>query len=261
VYARFLGAVGLVVGLVFIALGIVSVDDAGQGTEVIATAGPAAPVLSPDGQFDLDRPAITVQAHGSVTAPAERVDVALILSGGSGSSAFGFELLDREEIGPILTSLRLAGVPDPTIDSFVSSPFRTNVAGVLRFSWNRPDTFDALLDSVIEAASDTRYSVDGIETVVALDGCEEELATARETAFAAAEAEALELARVAGVTLGEVVAVTETTAVPLMAASIVTIDECGTVRPSSVITTSNLDRPSFESLTVNVSLIVAFAIE
>ncbi len=260
-YVRLLGAVGLLVALVFVALGVASVDDGKRPSEVVTTAGPAAPVLSLDGQFSLDAPLITVQSFASVTVPAERIDVALAIAGTLGFGSSNLDLTSREAVGPILTVLQLAGAGEPVIDRFASSPFSPATAGVMRFSWDRPDTFEALMESVLEAAVDSRVSVTGIEVRMALNDCSEPLTRARAAAFEAAEVEARDLARAAGLSIGEVVAISETPSALLNQAAQVGADECGTLRPAITFGTSNIDRPALGLVRVNVGLIVAFAIE
>ncbi len=114
---------------------------------------------------------------------------------------------------------------------------------------------------MIEAVRDSRVSLASIETRAALNDCTEPLALARAAAFEAATDEARDLARAAGLTIGQVVAISETPSTFLSEAAQIGADECGTLRPPITFGTSNLDRPAFDSVRVNVGLIVAFAIE
>jgi uncharacterized protein YggE len=123
------------------------------------------------------------------------------------------ELLDDEELDPVVAALREAGVDGDsiTVSTFVASPYDTfGAAAEIRFRSDKPKDLNVVLKAAQDALrKETEYGAQSAATVFTVEDCEALEADARDAALDDARARAERVAEQAGVVLGGITAITE----------------------------------------------------
>lgn len=161
---------------------------------------------------------ITVLGYGAAKAPADRAHVRLT-TGGS-SSFYGpegpvFEPVDEETLAIMRDVLIANGILSTTIttDAFATSSFDPSATvGEVRFVSSEPAALNDFIMTVVEQLeADRGPKIRGATAIFAVNDCAALEADAMQTAFANARARAESVAAEMGLSLGDLLTVSEHT--------------------------------------------------
>ncbi len=159
-------------------------------------------------------PGITVLGLGEVEV---KPDVAVVrLTVGSGSSFSGsdesVELIDEEELEPVVEALVDAGAPEDDIYvSTFSTPYGLSEgAALITFKWPKPQDVKEILRKAQDAIrKQTKYNLQQVAVSFGREKCEGPEEKAMDVALADARARAERLAALSDAKLGDLIAVSE----------------------------------------------------
>jgi hypothetical protein len=208
-------------------------------------------------------PGITVLGSGETSARPDGALIGLTIGSRSGFGPGGptFQLVDQDELDPVVAALRRAGADNVAVDRFGGrsySPYGQSAMVTLEAA--RPDDVDKLLAAAREAlvGTDSEYSLQSATVIFTLENCSQLEERASKDALADAGRRAKQTAALAGVELGAVLAISEATfASPSGPGS--TGCESLRLRGPNLITTRTVEN-SAEKVTIAVTLQVTYAL-
>lgn len=159
-------------------------------------------------------PGITVVGLGQVEV---KPDVAVVrLTVGSGSSFSGsdetVELIDEEELEPVVEALVDAGAPEDDIYvNTLSTPYGLSEnSALITFKWPKPQEVKEILRTAQDAIrKQTKYNLRGVAVTFGRDKCQGPEEEAMDAALVDARERAEKLAALSDAKLGNLIAVSE----------------------------------------------------
>jgi uncharacterized protein YggE len=162
-------------------------------------------------------PGITVVGSGEVEVKPDLALVHLTVGSGSrfDSSEGSVQLIDEQELGPVVEALTDAGVDkdDLYVDTFSGSSFGSDQgSAVIAFKWPRPQEVKKILATAQRAIrKETAFNLQDVSIVFMRHDCDGPEQKAMRAALADARKRAERLASLSDAKLGRLIAVSEAT--------------------------------------------------
>lgn len=156
-------------------------------------------------------PGITVLGTAEQSAKPDQALVSLTI----GSSPFGsdgpaLELVEPNELDPVVSALKKAGAEQIAVDRFGQGLYGTQGVAQISFTAKHPDEVDKVITAAQDAARRrTNYNLQAANVVFALSDCPALEQKAWQAALADAAVRARRLADLSDVRLGSILAVSE----------------------------------------------------
>jgi uncharacterized protein YggE len=210
-------------------------------------------------------PGITVIGSGEIEV---KPDTALVrLTVGTGSAFQGsdgnVELIDEEDLEPVVNALADAGAPkdDIYVNTFAGSFGSNEGAAVIILKWPRPQDVKEILSTAQRSVrKETNYNLQAIAVAFMREDCDGPEEKAMRDALADARKRAERLAALSDAKLGRLIAVSEATASDPLSA--LTTQRCGVAELLAPgLFEYQSGSATAEEITVTSTLEVTFAVE
>ena len=163
-------------------------------------------------------PGITVIGYGDATAKPEEVMIRLTIGQGefggfSSADTVRLQIIDKAELQPVIEALKKEGVDEGSIstNTLVNSPYGFGGGSAqISFRWNKPDNLKSLFDVAEDTVrQETDHGLQNVEVLFTVKDCQPLEEKAWSAALEDSRRRAERLADLAGLELGNVVAISE----------------------------------------------------
>lgn len=189
--------------------GFAAVGDVGNGALGLVGAAQTASAL----------PGITVVGYAESKAAPDSVIIRLTIGSGMEPLSFGssgpqLELIGEEDLEPVVKALKDAGASadDISLNTFAPNNYGPFGAGAaqITFRWSQPEDVSSIVQAAQDAVRrDTQYALQNIEVTFTLAECQPLEEDAQRSALDDARRRAERLAEMAGVSVGDITAISE----------------------------------------------------
>lgn len=158
---------------------------------------------------------ITVTGYGDATDVPTGATIRLEIGDDgffSGSSSPLLELIDPEEVQPLVDLIEEQGVNDEdiTVNTLSQSQFGYGASATITFPWSGVDGLNELVDELADGTrQETEYDLIAFNVLFTVDDCEQLEEAAQEAAIEDARQRAGRLAELGGLDLGDIVAIAD----------------------------------------------------
>ncbi len=212
-------------------------------------------------------PGISVIGSGEVEVKPDTALIRLTVGSGSDSAFRGsdgtVELVDEEELAPVVDSLVDAGAPRDEIyvDPFGGSNYGPDdAAAVITLEWPKPqDVREALTTAQRAIRKGTDFSLENVAVAFMRHDCDDPDEKAVNAALADARKRAERLASLSHAKLGQLIAVSEATSTSYLSAF--TQQRCGAETLAPGLLEYQAGATSADKVTVSTTLEVTFALD
>ena len=213
-------------------------------------------------------PGLTVVGYGDATAKPDEAIVRLTIGQGevgfSTSDSPRLQLIDEAELKPVTEALKKQGIDDKTIEvnTLVSSPYGLGQGSAqITFRWGKPDDMKSILDLAGNTVrQNTNQGLQNITVLFTVKDCEPLEQQSWSAALDDAKNRAERLAKIAGLQLGNIVAISES---PGPASLYGVASGCAALEelPATDLASASFSKNSATQVEVDTSLQVTFALK